>query len=99
MPYETMPFHPFHYSDPYRMIQLTLKWLRRVPRSSYYDRNFRQGPALIRARKPYLMKNALTGLGLWCVVGGVCKNDLGRLPSTTADIMVRLVDDQGSWTG
>ncbi|SPO00911.1 uncharacterized protein DNG_03659 [Cephalotrichum gorgonifer] len=42
-----------------------------IPRSSYYDRNFRQGPALLRARKPYLMKNALTGLGLWCVVGGV----------------------------
>ncbi|KAL2113495.1 hypothetical protein VUR80DRAFT_3657 [Thermomyces stellatus] len=42
-----------------------------IPRSSYYDRNFRQGPALIRARKPYLVKNALTGLGLWCVVGGI----------------------------
>ena len=52
--------------------QLTRASHGRVPKSSYYDRNFRQGPALIRARKPYLLKNALTGLGLWCVVGGVC---------------------------
>ncbi|KAH7359328.1 hypothetical protein B0T11DRAFT_331020 [Plectosphaerella cucumerina] len=39
--------------------------------SSYYDRRLRQGPALIRARKPYLVKNAVLGLGLWTLVGGV----------------------------
>ncbi|KAI1108861.1 hypothetical protein F5Y14DRAFT_456583 [Nemania sp. NC0429] len=29
--------------------------------SSYYDRSRRQSPALIRARKPYLVKNAVVG--------------------------------------
>ncbi|KAI0111444.1 hypothetical protein F4814DRAFT_450122 [Daldinia grandis] len=29
--------------------------------SSYYDRRFRQSPALIRARRPYLFKNAVVG--------------------------------------
>ncbi|CAI4216704.1 unnamed protein product [Parascedosporium putredinis] len=43
-----------------------------APRStSYYDRNLRQGPALIRARRPYLVKNAVTGLALLGVVSGV----------------------------
>ncbi|GKT40182.1 cytochrome c oxidase assembly factor 3, mitochondrial [Colletotrichum spaethianum] len=40
-------------------------------KSSYYDRNLRQGPALIRARKPYLAKNLAVGAGLWCFVGAV----------------------------
>ncbi|CRK35410.1 hypothetical protein BN1708_006729 [Verticillium longisporum] len=40
-------------------------------RSSYYDRHLRQGPALIRARKPYIIKNAVLGLGLWTIAGGV----------------------------
>ncbi|KJZ73482.1 hypothetical protein HIM_07038 [Hirsutella minnesotensis 3608] len=39
--------------------------------STYYDRRLRQGPALIRARRPYLFKNAFTGLGLLAVVGGI----------------------------
>ncbi|KAL7790973.1 hypothetical protein V8C37DRAFT_383020 [Trichoderma ceciliae] len=39
--------------------------------STYYDRRLRQGPALVRARRPYLFKNALTGLGLFALVGGV----------------------------
>ncbi|KEZ44252.1 hypothetical protein SAPIO_CDS3197 [Scedosporium apiospermum] len=42
-----------------------------IPKASYYDRNLRQGPALLRARRPYLVKNALTGLGLFAVVSGV----------------------------
>ncbi|TQN68999.1 Cytochrome c oxidase assembly factor 3 [Colletotrichum shisoi] len=41
------------------------------PKSSYYDRNLRQGPALLRARKPYLAKNLAVGAGLWCFVGAV----------------------------
>ncbi|KAM5380184.1 hypothetical protein ACJZ2D_003635 [Fusarium nematophilum] len=41
------------------------------PHSTYYDRRLRQGPALIRARRPYLFKNAVTGLGLLAVVGGI----------------------------
>ncbi|KOS18676.1 Cytochrome c oxidase assembly factor 3 [Escovopsis weberi] len=39
--------------------------------STYYDRRLRQGPALIRARRPYLVKNAVTGLGLLGLVAGV----------------------------
>ncbi|QUC17838.1 uncharacterized protein UV8b_02079 [Ustilaginoidea virens] len=39
--------------------------------STYYDRRYRQGPALIRARRPYLFKNAVTGLGLLTLVGGI----------------------------
>lgn len=42
------------------------------PHSTYYDRRLRQGPALIRARRPYLFKNAVTGLGLLAVVSGIC---------------------------
>ncbi|KAK3180354.1 hypothetical protein K4F52_008325 [Lecanicillium sp. MT-2017a] len=41
------------------------------PHSTYYDRRLRQGPALIRARRPYLFKNAVTGLGLLGLVGGI----------------------------
>ncbi|RSL46189.1 hypothetical protein CEP53_010429 [Fusarium sp. AF-6] len=41
------------------------------PQSTYYDRRLRQGPALIRARRPYLFKNAVTGLGLLTVVGAI----------------------------
>ncbi|KAL3964056.1 hypothetical protein ACCO45_001060 [Purpureocillium lilacinum] len=39
--------------------------------STYYDRRLRQGQALIRARRPYLVKNAVTGLGLLTIVGGI----------------------------
>ncbi|KAI9897527.1 hypothetical protein N3K66_007383 [Trichothecium roseum] len=41
------------------------------PHTTYYDRRHRQGPALIRARRPYLFKNAITGLGLGAVVGAI----------------------------
>jgi cytochrome c oxidase assembly factor 3 len=39
--------------------------------TTYYDRKLRQGPALVRARRPYLYKNAATGLGLFAFVAGV----------------------------
>ncbi|KAL2263441.1 hypothetical protein VTK26DRAFT_6739 [Humicola hyalothermophila] len=39
--------------------------------STYYDRRFRQSPALIRARRPYLVKNAVTGLALSAFVIGI----------------------------
>ncbi|KAL4888681.1 hypothetical protein BDV59DRAFT_188148 [Aspergillus ambiguus] len=32
--------------------------------STYYGKDYRAGAALLRARRPYLFKNALTGLGL-----------------------------------
>ncbi|CAK7273026.1 hypothetical protein SEPCBS57363_005445 [Sporothrix epigloea] len=42
-----------------------------VEHSSYYDRKLRQSPALIRARRPYLVKNTLVGLGITAFALGV----------------------------
>ncbi|KAG8626931.1 hypothetical protein KVT40_005876 [Elsinoe batatas] len=42
-----------------------------VPQSSYYDRYNRPTAALQRARRPYLVKNALTGLGVFGFAVGV----------------------------
>ncbi|KAI1660879.1 hypothetical protein F4813DRAFT_266581 [Daldinia decipiens] len=39
--------------------------------SSYYDRRFRQSPALIRARRPYLFKNAVVGSAVAAFAVGV----------------------------
>lgn len=33
----------------------------------------RQSPALIRARRPYLVKNTVLGLGITAFAVGVCK--------------------------
>ncbi|KAK4251175.1 hypothetical protein C7999DRAFT_28204 [Corynascus novoguineensis] len=35
-----------------------------LSRTTYWDARNRQSPALIRARRPYLVKNTLTGLAL-----------------------------------
>ncbi|EEQ84813.1 uncharacterized protein BDCG_08082 [Blastomyces dermatitidis ER-3] len=40
-------------------------------KSSYYDKDYRAGAALIRARRPYLIKNAVTGLALFGLCIGV----------------------------
>ncbi|KAH8674743.1 hypothetical protein BGZ60DRAFT_404722 [Tricladium varicosporioides] len=42
-----------------------------LPRSSYYDKHYKQSAALIRARRPYLVKNTLTGLGIFAFCMGV----------------------------
>ncbi|KAF8854463.1 hypothetical protein BDZ45DRAFT_805787 [Acephala macrosclerotiorum] len=42
-----------------------------LPRSSYYDKHYKQSAALIRARRPYLVRNSLTGLGLFAFCIGV----------------------------
>ncbi|KAI0889248.1 uncharacterized protein GGS22DRAFT_184824 [Annulohypoxylon maeteangense] len=39
--------------------------------SSYYDRRQRQSPALIRARRPYLFKNAVLGSAVAAFAVGV----------------------------
>ncbi|EED16067.1 conserved hypothetical protein [Talaromyces stipitatus ATCC 10500] len=39
--------------------------------SSYYGKDYRAGAALLRARRPYLVRNTLTGLGLCGFVVGV----------------------------
>lgn len=48
-------------------------YIPRIPRSSYYDKNYKQSAALIRARRPYLIRNSLTGLGLFAFCMGVCE--------------------------
>ncbi|KAK3690787.1 hypothetical protein LTR37_018961 [Vermiconidia calcicola] len=40
----------------------------RIPQSSYYDQHNRPAAALYRARQPYLVRNAVTGV---CIVGFV----------------------------
>ena len=42
------------------------------PNSGYYDRNHRQSAALIRARRPYLFKNAVLGAGITAFTLAVC---------------------------
>jgi len=36
----------------------------RASQRTYYDADYRQGQSLIRARRPFLIKNALTGLAI-----------------------------------
>lgn len=50
-----------------------------VPRSSYYDKDYRQSAALIRARRPYLVKNILTGTAIFAFAIGVCTLDTSSL--------------------
>ncbi|KAF2754241.1 hypothetical protein EJ05DRAFT_153461 [Pseudovirgaria hyperparasitica] len=38
--------------------------LRVLPKSSYYDKHYRQSPAMIRARQTYLVRNIVSGVGL-----------------------------------
>ncbi|KAM3419118.1 Cytochrome c oxidase assembly factor 3 [Cercospora zeina] len=45
--------------------------LGRLPQSSYYDNRNRPTAALHRARQPYLIKNAVTGLCIFGFVAGV----------------------------
>ncbi|EKD12596.1 uncharacterized protein L3040_005191 [Drepanopeziza brunnea f. sp. 'multigermtubi'] len=42
-----------------------------LPKSSYYDQHYKQSAALIRARRPYLFKNAATGVSLFGFCVGV----------------------------
>ncbi|TLS29309.1 hypothetical protein PpBr36_00148 [Pyricularia pennisetigena] len=37
----------------------------------YYDRRYRQNPALVRARRPYLFKNAVAGIALAAFTAGI----------------------------
>ncbi|KAJ4394271.1 hypothetical protein N0V93_003488 [Gnomoniopsis smithogilvyi] len=39
--------------------------------SSYYNRQKGQSAALLRARRPYLVKNAVTGLAMFGLAAGV----------------------------
>lgn len=44
-----------------------------IPKSSYYDKHYKQSPALIRARRPYLVKNMLVGGGIFAFAIGICE--------------------------
>jgi hypothetical protein len=44
----------------------------RSTQRTYYDSDFRQGQSLIRARRPFLVKNALTGLAIVAFTASVC---------------------------
>ena len=46
----------------------------RLPSSTYYDKNYRQTAALIRARRQYLVRNIFTGIGLFGFAIGVCES-------------------------
>ncbi|KAJ5242483.1 uncharacterized protein N7469_000810 [Penicillium citrinum] len=39
--------------------------------STYYGKDYRAGAALLRARRPFLVKNAITGFGLFAFTIGV----------------------------
>jgi hypothetical protein len=43
-----------------------------IDHSSYYTRQNAQSAALLRARRPYLVKNAITGLAVASIAVGVC---------------------------
>ncbi|CAK4032038.1 hypothetical protein DOTSEDRAFT_19113 [Lecanosticta acicola] len=45
--------------------------LGRIPQSSYYDKYNRPSAALYRARQPYLVRNAITGVCILGFVAGV----------------------------
>ena len=51
-------------------------YLRSMPQSSYYDKYNRPTAALYRARQPYIVKNALTGLAIFGFAIGVCPSHL-----------------------
>ncbi|KAI9728265.1 MAG: hypothetical protein M1834_007758 [Cirrosporium novae-zelandiae] len=42
-----------------------------IPRSSYYNKDYRPSAALIRARRPYLIKNIVTGTAIFAFTLGV----------------------------
>lgn len=57
------------------LLQITLTDYRsRIPRSSYYDKNYRQSAALIRARRPFLVRNIVTGTAIFAFAISVCKS-------------------------
>lgn len=41
--------------------------------STYYGKDYRAGAALLRARRPYLFRNAITGFGLFAFTIAVCE--------------------------
>ncbi|KAF8468958.1 hypothetical protein BDZ91DRAFT_721469 [Kalaharituber pfeilii] len=46
------------------MLPTGLRFAPIIPRSSYYESDYRQGKALLRARRPYIIKNLVTGVAI-----------------------------------
>lgn len=96
--------HPQPVTSPV-VPSLTTKPLRafRLQTDSYYDRRHRQSAALIRARRPYLVKNTVLGLGIAAFAAGVCKLcgcclRAEALPSISSlNSTVRWKGEEGSW--
>ncbi|KAI0136353.1 hypothetical protein BJ170DRAFT_677231 [Xylariales sp. AK1849] len=66
-----MPRYIPHSIGPYRLLFTDLTYLGSgYGNSSYYKSNA-QSPALIRARRPYLFKNAVVGTGVAAFALGV----------------------------
>ncbi|KAK5056136.1 hypothetical protein LTR84_012689 [Exophiala bonariae] len=59
-----------------------------LKRSSYYDSDYRQSAALIRARRPYLVKNILTGTGIMLFAFGVFAFTIRAVGQDTFDDVV-----------
>ena len=66
---------------------LSLSSPYRFERSSYYNEDFKPGLSLLRARRPFLVKNAITGLSLFGMCVGICKGyAFGSLCNGGADL-------------
>lgn len=59
---------------------------RSIQRGSYYRDN-RHSPALVRARRPYLVKNTLWGLGLCAFTLGICTSSWPSPTPTSSDLL------------
>ncbi|KAF2435729.1 hypothetical protein EJ08DRAFT_286712 [Tothia fuscella] len=59
-----------------------------IPRSSYYDAHSRQSEALLRARRPYLVRNIFTGLGIVAFTVGVYTYTIKSVGSDDFDDVV-----------
>ena len=64
---------PLYARTLYLMWRDTDYSLHRIPRSSYYDKNYLQTAALIRARQPFLIRNIIGGTTLFAFAISVCK--------------------------
>ncbi|OCT49285.1 hypothetical protein CLCR_11323 [Cladophialophora carrionii] len=59
-----------------------------LKRSSYYNPDYRTGAALLRARRPYLVKNTLTGIAIFGFAIGVFSFTLKAVGQETFDDVI-----------
>jgi cytochrome c oxidase assembly factor 3 len=74
--------------------QANIHYPHRLPQSSYYDKYNRPTAALYRARQPYIVKNALTGLAIMGFAIGVCPlHHPSAVDSSTTSPLIYLSPD------